>query len=191
MINRRDMLATTVAGGSTLALGGMGVGTAHAQVVPPVQALDAATLAVLRVMVPNVLGNRQLPTSSYTRASVISQTAQRAGELVNNYPPVNKATMISTLGYLVRNAQGVAHGPQGFVQSFAPAYGVSLPATWEAMTYAQLSHLLEYCRKSSDPAYGALHRGIFSTLIALIPNAFYSNPTNWAAIGYPGPPKLA
>ena len=172
MTNRRDVLATGVASGSAVALGGLSTGAAQAQVVPPVSALDADALAIVRVWVPTVLSNSVLPTDATARANAIALIAQRAGEVVSNYPPVNKAGIVG----LFNTLKG---GPQIFNSAF--------PATWEAMTPAQLTGLLEGLRTSTV----ASQRGIFSALMGIIPNAHYSNPANWAAINYPGPPKLA
>jgi hypothetical protein len=172
MMNRRDVLATGVAGGSALALGGMGVGTAHAQVVPPVSALDEASLAIVRVWVPTVLGNSVLPTDATARQAVITLTAQRAGEVVSNYPPLNKAGIVGLFNTL-------KNGPQIFNAAF--------PATWEAMPPSLLTALLDGLRTSTV----ASQRSIFSAFMGIIPNGFYSNPINWPAISYPGPPKFA
>ncbi|MBC7957971.1 MAG: hypothetical protein H7Y33_19140 [Cytophagales bacterium] len=175
MIKRRDLLATGVAGSTALALGGglgMSASEAQAQVVPPVSALDAASLAILRVWVPVILGNSALPTEATARQASINLIAQRAGEIVSNYPPVNKAGIVG----LFTTLKG---GPQIFNAGF--------PATWEAMPASLLAALLEGLRVSQ----AASQRGIFSAFMGLIPNAHYSNPINWPAISYPGPPKFA
>ncbi len=169
MLKRREVLVTGVAGGSLWAAGGLGI--AHAQVVPPVSALDAASLAIVRVWTPIVLGNGALPTDPTARTNAITVTAQRAGEIVSNYPPLNKATIIGLFNTLKQ-------GPQ----IFNPAF----PTTWEAMPAAALNALLEGLRVSTV----ASQRGIFSALMGIIPNGHYSNPANWAAINYPGPPRI-
>lgn len=172
MMNRRDVLSSGVAGGAAIALGGgAGFGTAQAQVIPPVSALDAASLAILRVWVPVVLGNSALPTDPTARAAAIELCAQRAGEVVSNYPPLNQAGIIGLFTTL-------KNGPQIFNAAF--------PSTWEAMPPSLLAALLEGLRVSQV----ASQRSIFSAFMGLIPNAFYSNPTNWPAIGYAGPPKF-
>lgn len=172
MMNRRDLLATGVAGSTAIALGsGVALSDAQAQVIPPVSALDDASLAILRVWVPVILGNSALPTDPTARTAAITLCAQRAGEIVSNYPPLNQAT-IQGLFTVLKN------GPQYFVPSFPP--------TWEAVPHVYLEALLNTLRVSQDPG----QRGIFSAFMGLIPNAFYSNPTNWPAIGYAGPPKF-
>jgi hypothetical protein len=172
MINRRDLLATGVAGSTALALGGLSQGEAQAQVIPPVSALDAASLAIVGVWVPVVLGNSVLPTEATARQASITLIAQRAGEIVSNYPPFNQAGIVG----LFNTLKG---GPQIFNAGF--------PATWEAMPASLLAALLESLRVSQV----ASQRSIFSALMGLIPNAHYSNPINWPAINYPGPPKFA
>ena len=171
MIKRRDLLATGVAGGTALALGGLGQGAAQAQVVPPVSALDAASLAIVRVWVPVVLGNSALPTEATARTAAITLVAQRTGEIVSNYPPLNQAGIVGLFNTL-----------KGGPQIFNPGF----PATWEAMPAAALGALLEGLRVSQV----ASQRSIFSALMGLIPNAHYSNPNNWPAINYPGPPRF-
>ena len=167
-MNRRDVLATGVAGG---ALWGTGLGNAQAQVVPPVSALDAASLAIVRVWVPVVLGDSALPTDPTARQNTINLVAQRAGELVSNYHPFNQA---SVLGLFTTLKQGP--------QIFNPAF----PATWEAMPAATLAALLNGLRLSAS----ASQRAIYSAFMGIIPNAHYSNPINWPAINYPGPPSI-
>jgi hypothetical protein len=171
MINRRDLLATGVASSTVLALGGR-LAPAQAQVVPPVSALDAASLAIVRVWVPIVLGDSALPTDPSARQASIALVAQRSGEIVSNYPPVNQAGIVGLFTTL-------KSGPQ----IFNPAF----PATWEAMPAAALVALLDGLRVSQV----ASQRSIFSALMGLIPNAHYSNPLNWPAIHYPGPPSFA
>jgi hypothetical protein len=169
MLKRREVLVTGVAGGSLWAAGGLGV--AHAQVVPPVSALDAASLAIVRVFTPIILGNGAFSTNATTRASQIATTAQRAGEVVSNYPPLNQATIQGLFTTLKQ-------GPQ----IFNPAF----PTTWEAMPESALIALLEGLRVSTV----ASQRGIVSALMGIIPNGHYSNPANWPAINYPGPPRI-
>jgi hypothetical protein len=175
MMKRRELLVTGVTGGAALALGGglgLGASDAQAQVVPPVSALDAAALAIVRVWVPVVLGESVMPTDATARQATITLVAQRAGEIVSNYPPLNQAGIVG----LFNTLKG---GPQIFNAAF--------PATWEAMPASLLAALLNGLRVSTS----ASQRGIFSALMGLIPNAHYSNPINWAAINYPGPPKFA
>lgn len=169
MLKRREVLVTGVAGGSLWAAGGLGI--AHAQVVPPVSALDAASLAIVRIWTPIVLGEGAFSTNATTRASQIATTAQRAGELVSNYTPIQKATIVGLFNTLKQ-------GPQ----IFNPAF----PTTWEAMPASALIALLEGLRASTVVS----QRGIFSALMGIIPNGHYSNPDNWAAINYPGPPRI-
>jgi len=172
MMKRRDLLATGVAGSTALALGGgLATAPAQAQVVPPVSALDAASLAIVRVWVPVILGNSMLPTEATARTAAITLCAQRAGEIVSNYPPLNQAGIVGLFTTL-------KNGPQIFNPAFPP--------TWEAMPASALAALLDGLRVSQV----ASQRSIFSALMGLIPNAFYSNPTNWPAIGYAGPPKF-
>jgi hypothetical protein len=172
MMNRRDVLATGVVSGSAIALGALSSGAAQAQVIPPVSALDEASLAIVRVWVPTVLGNSMLPTDAAARTATINLVAQRAGEVVSNYPPVNKAGIVGLFNTL-------KNGPQIFNSAF--------PATWEAMPASLLTALLEGLRTSTV----ASQRSIFSAFMGIIPNGHYSNPINWAAINYPGPPKFA
>ncbi|MEY4560890.1 MAG: hypothetical protein RLZZ618_167 [Pseudomonadota bacterium] len=168
-MNRREVLVTGVAGG---ALWGTGLGVAQAQVIPPVSALDAASLAILRVWVPIVLGDSVLPTDPTARANTIALVAQRAGEVVSNYPPLNQAGIVGLFTTL-------KNGPQIFNPGF--------PATWEAMPAAALSGLLNAFRLSA----AAGQRSIYSAFMGIVPNAHYSNPVNWPAISYPGPPRIA
>jgi hypothetical protein len=150
---------------------GAGLGTAQAQVVPPASALDAASLAIIRVWVPIVIGDSALPADPTARANAIAVAAQRSGELVSNYHPLNQAAVIGLFNTL-------KNGPQIFNPAFPP--------TWEAMPAAALSGLLEALRQSTNPS----QRGIYSAFMGIIPNAHYSNPVNWPAINYPGPPNI-
>jgi hypothetical protein len=171
MIKRRDLLATGVASGTALALGG-GLGVAQAQVVPPVSALDAASLAIVRVWVPVILGESALPSDPTARQATINLVAQRSGEIVSNYPPLNQAGIVGLFNTL-----------KGGPQIFNPAF----PPTWEAMPPSLLAALLNGLRVSQV----ASQRSIFSAFMGLIPNAHYSNPINWPAIGYAGPPTFS
>lgn len=167
-MTRRDVLATGVAGST---LWGVGVAPAQAQVVPPVSALDAASLAIVRVWVPIVIGDSALPSDPTARANTIALVAQRAGELVSNYHPMNQAAVQGLFTTLKQ-------GPQIFNPAFPP--------TWEAVPPAALSALLDALRLSAS----ASQRAIYSAFMGIIPNAHYSNPANWSAINYPGPPSF-
>lgn len=169
MLKRREVLAAGLAGGSLWAAGGLGI--AHAQVVPPVSALDAASMAILRVFTPIILGDGAFPTDATARTNAIAVTAQRAGSVVSDYPALNQATIQSIFARLKQ-------GPQSFNPNF--------PATWETVPAPYLVALLEGLRVNTDPNA----RGIYSVLFGIIPNGHYSNPANWAAINYPGPPRI-
>jgi hypothetical protein len=170
MMKRRELLTTAVAGGAVLTGGGLG--TAQAQVIPPVSALDAASLAIVAVFVPICLGNSALPSDPAARQQTIARVAQRAGEVVSNFHPFNQASIIGLFTLLKQ-------GPQ----IFNPAF----PTTWEAMPASALNALFDAFRTSLS----ASQRGIYSAFMGIIPNAHYSDPINWPAINYPGPVRFA
>ena len=168
--SRRSFLKLGVAGAIVLAAGGAVYRLAYAPTPAQRFVPDAAAATLLAALIPSMLGP-VLPTDPAARASAIEQTVGQVGAAIAGLPLASQKQVRDLFGMLSlapvrRLLAGVAGG-------------------WERAAPADVDAFLQRWRRhrlrTPQTAYHALHD--------LIIGAWYAQPANWAAIGYPGPIK--
>ncbi|SEN99566.1 hypothetical protein SAMN05428959_10484 [Duganella sp. CF517] len=168
--NRRAFFKVGLAGAAALAAGGAVYRLARAPTPGHRFALDGAAATLLTALIPSMLGP-VLPSAPGARAAAIAHTVDHVGAAIAGLAPAAQTQLHDLFGMLSlapvrRLLAGVAGGwPQ------------ASPDAVDAFLHSWRHHRL----RTLQTAYLALHD--------LITGAWYAQPANWAAIGYPGPIK--
>jgi hypothetical protein len=167
--SRRSFLKVGLLSALVLAAGGGIYRHTHPQ--PPGRfVLDGAARAALDAIVPAILAGA-LPAEPEARARAVQATSERVPQTILGLPLGTQKEVHDLFGLLAlaparRLLAGVSHD---WAQATADEVAAFLQ-DWR-------THRLGLLRT----AYGALHD--------LVLGSWYSDPANWAAIGYPGPIK--
>lgn len=154
----------------TLAAGGGWYRNAQPSGAPQRFVLDGEAKAAIDAMVPALLAGA-LPLDASARAAAVSATALRVH---------------AAIGGLALGAQKEVQDLFGLL-ALAPARRIltGIAGPWSGATPEQVGAFLQAWRfhrlAMLQTAYHALHD--------LVIGAWYSHPSSWAAIGYPGPMK--
>jgi hypothetical protein len=168
--NRRSFLKIGVAGAVALAAGGAVYRLAYAPAPGHRYALDGPAATLLTAVIPSMLGP-VLPTEPAARAAAINQTADHVGGAIAGLAPASQKQLQDLFGMLsLAPVRRVLAGVSG-------GWDHASPDTVDAFLQSWRHHRLQ----TLQTAYLALHD--------LIIGAWYAQPANWAAIGYPGPIK--
>lgn len=171
MPTRRTFLFAGLAGTAALVAAGWLRST---RVAPgrPGAALSTDANDVLAAVIPVFLAGA-LPAEADAAKRALRETITSVGVAIAGLPPAAQrelAQLFSLLG-------------------FAPARIAlaRVPSGWREAGADDVAAFLERWRTSDfllfRSAYAALHQLVFA--------AWYGNPQSWAAIGYPGPPRLS
>ena len=165
-MQRRSLLRLGIASGVVLALGG----GAAALLQPGVQQgrLTTAGAQVLRATALAILDG-SLPTEAVARANALAGLADRSQALVVGLPPHAQAELSQLLALLAS-----VPGRRWFA---------GLEADWAQATMPDLRAALEQLRRSNL----ALKRQAYHALHDIAAGAYFSEPSTWARLGYPGP----
>ncbi len=154
----------------TLAAGGGIYRYTHPSGAPQRFVLDGEAKDAIDAIVPAMLAGA-LPADPRARAAAIGATTERVHHAIGGLSLAAQKEVQDLFGLL-------ALGPARRVLT-----GIAGP--WRGATAAQVSEFLQDWRLHRlamlQTAYHALHD--------LIVGAWYADPANWAAIGYPGPMK--
>ena len=170
MWSRRKVIfvgvAGTIAAGVALVLPRVGSSDA----APSGEALVATHADMLRALTQALLGPA-LSADADVRNREITQVVAATGALIANLPPLTRKEIADLFGLL-------AVKPARFLLGYS--------GDWVTADIAAVSVFLAGLRDSAvglkQQAYFALHD--------LLMGSFYSEPSTWAATGYPGPPRL-
>jgi hypothetical protein len=167
--SRRSFLKVGLLSALVLAAGGGIYRHTHPQ--PPGRfVLDGAARAALDAIVPAILSGA-LPAEPEARARAVQATSERVPQTILGLPLGTQKEVQDLFGLL----------------ALAPARrlltGVS--GGWANAKEAEVTAFLEDWRLHRF----ALLRTAYSALHDLSLGAWYAQPANWAAIGYPGPLK--
>lgn len=167
--SRRSFLKAGALGALVLAAGGGIYRYAHPP-LPKGFVLDGEARSALHAIVPAILAG-MLPTEPSARAQAIASTTSTLEQTILGLPLAAQQELQDLFGLLAlgparRLLTGIPHG-------WADA-GDTAVAAW---LQDWRTHRLGLLRS----AYQALHD--------LVLGSWYSDPANWAAIGYPGPLK--
>jgi len=165
-MQRRRWLQWGVAGVATLAvLGGAASRWQPAwkddALSPPGRELVAALAAAFL--------DGSLPTATLAQAAALRVVSDRTGELILALPAHSRAELQQLLSLLIHPA-----GRLGLAGLHRP---------WAEASVAQVQEALQTMRHSAitlrQQAYLALHD--------IVGSAYFSDPSTWAQLGYPGP----
>jgi hypothetical protein len=168
--NRRSFLKIGVAGAIALAAGGAVYRLAYAPTSGHRFALDGPASTLLTALIPSMLGP-VLPTEPAARAAAIGQTVDHVGGAIAGLAPASQKQLQDLFGML--SLAPVRRMLAGVSGGWAHASSVDVDAFLHSWRHHRLQTL--------QTAYLALHD--------LIIGAWYAQPANWSAIGYPGPIK--
>lgn len=134
--------------------------------------LDVPGVVLVASFVPIVLEG-SLPEETEARARAIREVVEAFDRAVSGLAPAVQAEVDQLFSIL----------------RFPPAR-LAFTGLWspvEESTPAEIAAFLTRWRHSRFE----IQRAGYQALTQLIQAAWYDNPSSWAAIGYPGPPKLA
>jgi hypothetical protein len=167
--SRRSFLKAGALAALVLAAGG----GAYRLIHPPILkgfVLDGEARGALHAIVPAILAG-VLPTEPQARAQAIASSIERLNETILGLPLATQQEVQDLFGLL-------ALGP-------ARRLLTGIPHGWLDAKDTEVSAWLQDWRTHRlgllRTAYQALHD--------LVLGSWYSDPANWAAIGYPGPLK--
>lgn len=169
MITRRTFIAAGIAGGATLAAAYWWRTSPFASMGGAALGEDAAT--IIAAIAPAMLADA-LPQDEPQRARAIADTVAGVRTAVAGLPPAARHELDQLFALL----------------AFAPARIAlaRVTSSWSQATSDEVGAFLERWRTSRmtllRSAYDALHQLVFA--------AWYGQEDSWAAIGYPGPPRL-
>jgi hypothetical protein len=168
-MQRRRLLQLGLASGAVFAVGGgvavlLRPGLDDARPTP-------AGVAVLRAVARAVLDGT-LPTEAALRDAALGAHLTRVAATVGGFPPATRAELSQLLGLL-------ASAPGRLALA-------GLAADWPDASVEQIQHALQGMRTSSL----ALRQQSYHALRDLTNAAWFSDPSAWSALGYPGPRTL-
>ena len=132
--------------------------------------LDATAAAMVRALVPVVLADA-LPVEA--RAQRVQETVEAFDRAVSALSPGVRDEVEQLFSFL----------------SFGPTR-VAMAGLWEPLERSSPEDLAAFLVRWRRSTFD-IQRSAYQALTQLIQAAWYDNPASWAAIGYPGPPKLA
>jgi hypothetical protein len=167
--SRRSFLKAGALAALALAAGG-GIYRITHPPMPKGFVLDGEARSALHAIVPAILAG-VLPTEPQARAQAIAAATERLNQTILGLPLATQQEVQDLFGLL-------ALGP-------ARRLLTGIPHGWPEARNAEVSAWLQDWRTHRlgllRTAYQALHD--------LVLGSWYSDPANWAAIGYPGPLK--
>jgi hypothetical protein len=167
--SRRTFLKVGVLGALALAAGGGIYRATHAPALHPF-VLDGEARIALHKIVPAIMAGA-LPAEPDKRSAAIEETITGVHQAILGLPLATQKEIQDLFGLLALGpARRVLTGVSGGWANANPEQVAAFLQDWRV-------HRLGLLRS----AYGAMHD--------LVLGAWYANPSNWAAIGYPGPLK--
>jgi hypothetical protein len=171
-LSRRTFIAAGIVGTAALVTAGWLRGPHAPAGKEPRRALDADAEAIMRAVVPVLLAGA-LPDEAAQRSAAVGDTLAAIDEAIAGLPAAAQKELAELFALLALPPVRVALARVG--------------APWPQASGADVRAFLDRFRDSGytllRAAYGAMHELTFA--------AWYGNPGAWAAIGYPGPPRLA
>jgi hypothetical protein len=167
--SRRSFLKAGALAALALAAGG-GIYRYTHPPAPKGFVLDGEARSALHAIVPAILAG-VLPTEGQARAQAITATTATLNQTILGLPLATQQEVQDLFGLL-------ALGP-------ARRLLTGIPHGWAEATDAEVAAWLQDWRTHRL----ALMRTAYQALHDLVLGSWYSDPANWAAIGYPGPIK--
>lgn len=166
--SRRSFLKVGVGGALALAAGGALYRAVRGPALPARFTLDGEARAALGAIAPAMLG-QALPAEPAARAAAVAAVTERVRQAILGLPLASQKEVQDLFGLLaLAPARRFVAGVTGGWAEASPAQVAAFLQGWRTHRFAML-----------QTAYHALHD--------LVIGSWYSDPRNWAAIGYPGP----
>jgi hypothetical protein len=134
--------------------------------------LDVAGVVMVAAFVPVVLEG-SLPDEIEARARAIREVVEAFDRAVSGLAPAVQREVDQLFSVL----------------RFAPSR-VALTGLWPPVEEASAAEIAAFLTRWRNSRF-EIQRAGYQALTQLIQAAWYDNPSSWAAIGYPGPPKVA
>ena len=171
LATRRQFLKVGLAGAAVLASVRY-LETSQAAPAPNYKVLDATGVITVSALVPVVLEG-SLPEDPPARARAIRETVEGFDRAVSGMSvPVQKE---------VDQLFGVLR--------FAPTR-LAFTGLWQPLEESRPEDVAAFLTRWRHSRFD-IQRSGYQALTQLIQAAWYDNASSWAAIGYPGPPKIA
>jgi len=134
--------------------------------------LDAPGVVMIAAFVPVVLAG-SLPEEVEARARAIREVVEAFDRAVSGLAPAVQREVDQLLSIL----------------RFAPSR-VAFTGLWSPVEESTAEEIAAFLTRWRNSRF-EIQRAGYQALTQLIQAAWYDNPSSWAAIGYPGPPKVA
>jgi hypothetical protein len=134
--------------------------------------LDVPGVVMVAAFVPVVLAG-SLPEETEARAVAIREVVEAFDRAVSGLAPAVQGEVDQLLSLL----------------RFAPAR-IAFTGLWSPVEESSAEEIAAFLTRWRHSRFG-IQRAGYQALTQLIQAAWYDNPSSWAAIGYPGPPKVA
>ena len=134
--------------------------------------LDSAAVVMTAAFVPVVLAT-SLPDEPAARAHAIREVVDAFDRAVSGLSPAVQKEVEQLFSVL----------------RFAPSR-VAFTGLWQPLEESSAEEIAGFLTRWRTSRF-EIQRAGYQALTQLIQASWYDNPSSWAAIGYPGPPKLA
>jgi hypothetical protein len=134
--------------------------------------LDAPSVVMVAAFVPVVLAG-SLPEEVEARARAIREVVEAFDRAVSGLNPAVQGEVDQLFSIL----------------RFAPSR-IAFTGLWSPVEESSAEEVAAFLTRWRHSRF-EIQRAGYQALTQLIQAAWYDNPSSWAAIGYPGPPKLA
>ena len=134
--------------------------------------LDVAGVVMVAALVPVVLDG-SLPEETEPRARAIREVVEAFDRAVSGLAPAVQREVDQLFSVL----------------RFPPSR-LAFTGLWSPVEESSAEEIAAFLTRWRHSRF-EIQRAGYQALTQLIQAAWYDNPTSWAAIGYPGPPKVA
>ncbi|PWF48525.1 twin-arginine translocation signal domain-containing protein [Massilia glaciei] len=165
---RRGFLKVGALAALALAAGGGIYRLTRAPVAPGPFVLDGEARSALEAMLPAMLGTA-LPPGPAARAAAVKAATLHVHQAILGLPRATQQELQDLFGLL-------ALGP-------ARRFLAGVPDSWGSASAEQVGAFLQSWRTHRLAMLQTAYHGLHDLIIG----AWYADPSNWPAIGYPGP----
>ena len=171
MPTRRQFIKVGIAGAAVFAAVRL-LERPHAAPAKPFRFLDASSAAIVAAFVPVVLEGT-LPADPQGRTRAVVDVVEAFDRAVAGLSPLVQKEVDQLFGVL----------------RFAPSR-LAFTGLWSPVEESSAQEVADFLGRWRRSRF-EIQRAGYQALTQLIQASWYDHPDSWAAIGYPGPPKIA